>query len=173
MARAVRAGGEQQAPSASILDAFFSFSPQTGVRPVGGGSLSQDPSMDTNVIGAGMASYPAGVQLRVGLYDSTLRPAIQLICADDGMPYASLSVNLPGTPLLDGEFCVAADWNLPADLKTALLATGKFADTGRLSTGLPEGGAIWRIDCPELLSQLAGARVVARRRPAHRIAALV
>lgn len=129
--------------------------------------------MDSNVIGAGLASYPPGVQLRVGLYDSTLRPAIQLICADDGMPYASLSVNLPGTPLLDGEFCVAADWNLPADLKTALLATGKFADTGRLSTGLSEGGAIWRIDCPELLSQLAGARVVARRRPARRIAALV
>ncbi|WP_231942356.1 DUF4313 domain-containing protein [Cupriavidus taiwanensis] len=120
-----------------------------------------------------MASYPAGVQLRVGLYDANLRPAIQLICADDGMPYASLSVNLPGTPLLDGEFCVAADWNLPADLKAALLASGKFTDAGRVSPGPIQGGAIWRIDCPELLSQFAAARVVACRTPAHRIAALV
>ncbi|MEM5432330.1 conserved protein of unknown function (plasmid) [Cupriavidus taiwanensis] len=129
--------------------------------------------MDAIVFGAGVASYPAGVQLRVGLYDANLRPAIQLICADDGMPYASLSVNLPGTPLLDGEFCVAADWNLPADLKAALLASGKFTDAGRVSPGPIQGGAIWRIDCPELLSQFAAARVVACRTPAHRIAALV
>ncbi|RWA55718.1 hypothetical protein AU476_06325 [Cupriavidus sp. UYMSc13B] len=128
--------------------------------------------MDDNVYGAGLASYPAGVQLRVSLYDSNLRPAIQLVCANDGMPYASLTVNLPDAALLDGEICVAADWNLPGDLKAALLATGKFADTGRWSKRGDRGGAVWRITCPELLSQVAGARIVASRsRPARRTAA--
>ncbi|MFC4524734.1 hypothetical protein [Cupriavidus pinatubonensis] len=119
--------------------------------------------MDDFIYGAGSASYPAGVLLRVGLYDSNLRPALQLVCADDGMPYASLSVNLPQAPLLAGEFCVAADWNLPADVKAALLATGKFADTGRSTDGGERDGAIWRIACPELLSHLAAARIVASR----------
>ncbi len=129
--------------------------------------------MDETVYGAGLASCPAGVQLRVGLYDANLRPAIQLICVDDGMPYASLSVNLPYAPLLDGEFSVAADWNVPADLKAALLDTGKFTDTGHLSEVCDRGHAIWRITCPELLSQVAATRIVARRRSARRIATLV
>lgn len=128
--------------------------------------------MDDIVYGAGSASYRAGVLLRVGLYESNLRPALQLVCADDGMPYASLSVNLPEAPLLAGEFCVAADWNLPADLKAALLATGRFADTGRCTEGCDQGGSIWRITCPELLSQLGAARIVASRsRPTPRMAA--
>jgi len=129
--------------------------------------------MDDIVYGAGSASYPAGVLLRIGLYDSNLRPAIQLVCADDGMPYASLTVNLPDAALLDGEFCVAASWNFPADLKAALLATGKFADTGRWAEACDRGEAIWRIACPELLSQVAATRVVASRRPARRIDAVV
>ncbi|BDB30139.1 MULTISPECIES: hypothetical protein [Cupriavidus] len=128
--------------------------------------------MDDIVYGAGSASYPAGVLLRVGLYDSNLRPALRLVCADDGMPYASLSVNLPEAPLLAGEFCVAADWNLPADLKAALLATGRFADTGRGIEGCGQGGAIWRITCPALLSQLGAARIVgSRSRPTPSMAA--
>ncbi|MBP0624785.1 hypothetical protein [Cupriavidus consociatus] len=129
--------------------------------------------MDDIIYGAGTASYPAGVLLRIGLYESNLRPAIQLVCADDGMPYASLSVNVPQAPLLAGEFCVAADWNLPADIKAALLATGKFSNTGRGTEGGDQCGAVWRITCPELLSQLAGARIVASRsRPIRRMAAV-
>lgn len=79
------------------------------------------------------------------------------------MPYGSLTVNTADTELADDQILVSADWNLPADLKAALLATGKFAAIGRR---LPAGfgiGALWRIRCPELLAQIQRARCAVRR----------
>ncbi|QBY56496.1 hypothetical protein E0W60_35920 (plasmid) [Cupriavidus oxalaticus] len=124
--------------------------------------------MDAPIYGTGLASYPAGVTLHVGFYDSSLRPAIQLLCADDGMPYASLTVNVPAVDLSEGEICIASDWNMPSDLKASLLATGKFADMGQ------RGGSVWRITCPNLLSEVAAARLAAiRPRLARRPAPVV
>ncbi|WP_354677939.1 hypothetical protein [Cupriavidus plantarum] len=117
----------------------------------------------TTVYGAGLASYPAGVLLRATVYSTNLRAAISLVCADDGMPYGALSVNLPETELADDEILVAADWNLPADLKAALLATGKFVQTGRWNQVAHGRGEIWRIADAEMLMQIAAARIVASR----------
>ncbi|HVI89408.1 MAG TPA: hypothetical protein VM659_13975 [Dongiaceae bacterium] len=119
--------------------------------------------MDKTIYGAGLASYPAGVFLHVSLYASNLRAAITLTCADDDTPYGSLTVNLPSADLADDEILVVADWNLPADLKQALLATGKFSDTGRWTEVGHGRGARWRIDCPDLLASLATARSFARQ----------
>lgn len=117
----------------------------------------------TTVYGAGLSSYPAGVLLRATVYSTNLRAAILLVCADDGMPYGTLSVNLPDTELADDEILVAADWNLPAELKAALIETGKFARTGRWNHVGHGRGEIWRIADVELLSQIAAARIVASR----------
>ncbi|WP_020201332.1 hypothetical protein [Cupriavidus sp. WS] len=128
--------------------------------------------MNKMVYGAGLASYPAGVHMHVSLYQSNLRAAITLKCADDGMPYGALTVNLPSADLADDEILVAADWNLPADLKQAFLDSGKFVETGRWTEVGYGRGALWRIACPELLASLATARsFVPQRRqqcqPAH------
>ncbi|WP_454056625.1 hypothetical protein [Cupriavidus sp. Marseille-Q8015] len=116
----------------------------------------------TTVYGAGLSSYPAGVLLRATVYSTNLRAAISLV-RDDGMPYGTLSVNLPDTELADDEILVAADWNLPAELKAALIETGKFARTGRWNHVGHGRGEIWRIADVELLSQIAAARIVASR----------
>ncbi|WP_059414412.1 hypothetical protein [Cupriavidus basilensis] len=128
--------------------------------------------MNMMVYGAGLASYPAGVHMHVGLYHSNLRAAINLTCADDGMPYGSLTVNLPSVDLADDEILVTADWNLAPDLKQAFLNTGKFVETGRWTEACHGRGALWRIACPDLLASLSTARsFVPRRRqqrqPAH------
>lgn len=123
----------------------------------------------TTVYAAGLASYPAGVVLRASVYSTNLRAAISLVCADDGMPYGALTVNLPQTELADDEILVAADWNLPADLKEALLATGKFVQTGRWNQIGHGRGEIWRIADAELLSQIAAARIVASRGKRNRL----
>ncbi|WP_130393964.1 hypothetical protein [Cupriavidus agavae] len=125
------------------------------------------------IYGAGLASYPAGVLLRASVYSTNLRAAISLVCADDEMPYGVLSVNLPDAALADDEILVSADWNLPQDLKAALLATGKFVPTGRWNQVGMGRGEVWRILDADLLSQIAAARVVASRgRPARRMAAI-
>jgi hypothetical protein len=129
--------------------------------------------MDPIVYGAGLASYPPGVLLRASVYSTNLRAAFSLVCADDGMPYGALSVNVPGADLAEDEILASADWNLPAELKAALLTTGKFVHTGRSNQVGLGRGEIWRVADPELLSQVAAARVDARRsRPIRRAAAL-
>ncbi len=119
--------------------------------------------MDTTLYGAGLASYPAGVHLHVGIYAVALRAALKFVCADDGEPYGSLTVNVPEAELADDEILVSADWVFPADLKAALLATEKFVQTGRWTLVGHGRGEVWRIVDPTLLSQIAAARVVASR----------
>ncbi|SDD58617.1 hypothetical protein SAMN05216345_111152 [Cupriavidus sp. YR651] len=129
--------------------------------------------MEDIVYGAGLASYPAGVLLRASVYSTNLRAAISLVCADDDMPYGVLSVNLPDAALADDEILVSADWNLPLDLKAALLETGKFVQTGRWNQVGFDSGEVWRIVDADLLSQVAAARVVASRgKSARRMAAV-
>ncbi|MFS8979486.1 hypothetical protein PO002_34265 [Cupriavidus necator] len=129
--------------------------------------------MNEAIFGAGVASYPAGVLLRTSVYSTNLRAAFSLVCADDGMPYGALSVNVPDADLAEDEILASADWNLPAELKAALLGTGKFVQTGRSNQVGLGRGEIWRIADPELLSQVAAARVVTRRtRPVRRAEAL-
>lgn len=108
--------------------------------------------MDQTIYGAGLASYPAGVKLQTSVYATNRRPAFTLLCADDGMPYGTLTVNVPHIDLAEDEILVSADWNLPAELKAALLATGKFAPTGRWNQVGLGRGEVWRIVDPELLA---------------------
>ncbi|CAG9185733.1 DUF4313 domain-containing protein [Cupriavidus pampae] len=130
------------------------------------------PLMDVHVYAIGLASYPAGVKLCATVYESNLRAAISLVCADDGMPYGALSVNLSDIELADDEIFVAADWNLPGELKAALLETGKFAQAGRWNQVGHGRGEIWRIADPVLLSQIAAVRIVGSRSKSKRRAAV-
>jgi hypothetical protein len=129
--------------------------------------------MSRTVYGAGLASYPAGVLLRASVYSTNLRPAFSLVCADDEMPYGVLSVNLPDANLADDEFLVTGDWNLPTDLKAALLETGKFVQTGRWNQVGFDQGEVWRIVDAEILTEVAAARVVASRSRSDRRTAAV
>jgi len=130
--------------------------------------------MNRTVYGAGVASHPAGVFLCASVYSTNLRPAISLVCADDEMPYGVLSVNLPDANLADDEILVTGDWNLPTDLKAALLETGKFVQTGRWNQVGFDRGDVWRIADAEILAEVAAARVVASRaKAARRTASLV
>lgn len=119
--------------------------------------------MNRTVYGAGLASHPAGVLLCASVYSTNLRPAISLVCAADEMPYGVLSVNLLDANLADDEIIVSADWNLPLDLKAALLETGKFVQTGRWNQVGYDQGDVWRIVDTEILAEVAAARVVASR----------
>ncbi|MWL91386.1 hypothetical protein [Cupriavidus sp. SW-Y-13] len=129
--------------------------------------------MDRIVYGAGLASYPAGVLLCASVYSTNLRTAISFVCADDDMPYGVLSVNLPDATLGDDEILVTGDWNLPLDLKAALLETGKFVQTGRWSQIGFDQGEIWRVVDADILAEVAAARVLASRgKSARRMAAV-
>lgn len=114
--------------------------------------------MDQTIYGAGLASYPAGVKLQASVYATNHRPAFTLLCADDGMPYGTLTVNVPQVDLAEDEILVSADWNLPADLKAALLATGKFERTGRWNQVGLGRGEVWRVTDTELLATVEQIR---------------
>ncbi|CAN7777427.1 hypothetical protein LJR296_007766 [Cupriavidus necator] len=112
--------------------------------------------MEDHIIGAGIASYPAGLHLRVHLYQSNLRPALSLVCADDHQPYADLTTNVPQEPLANDEVLVASR-NVPEDVLEALLVTGWFMPVRTFATGHARGPA-WKIQSAELLAWIADAR---------------
>ncbi|CAG9180482.1 hypothetical protein LMG23992_04253 [Cupriavidus laharis] len=112
--------------------------------------------MEDRILCAGVASYPAGLHLRVHVYQSNNRPALSLVCADDFMPYVDLTCNVPCHPLADDEVFVAA-WNVPVDVLAALLETELFAPVRMLSTGFARG-PVWKIQSTELLEWIADAR---------------
>jgi hypothetical protein len=112
--------------------------------------------MEDLIIGAGMASYSAGVHLRVHVYQSNLRPALWLICADDFVPYADLTVNVPQEHLADDEVFVAS-WNVPEDVLEALLVTDWFVPVRTIAAG-HTSGPVWKIQSAELLAWIADAR---------------
>jgi len=115
--------------------------------------------MEDHIIGAGIASYPAGLHLRVHVYQSNLRPALSLVCADDFEPYADLTANVPQEHLADDEVLVAA-WNVPDDVLEALLVTGWFRPIRTFATGHARG-PVWKIQSAELLAWIADARAEA------------
>lgn len=112
--------------------------------------------MEDRILCAGVPSYPAGLHLRVHVYQSNNRPALSLICADDFMPYVDLTSNVPGQPLADGEVFVAA-WNVPDDVLAALLETDLFVPVRTLATGFARG-PVWKIRSAELLDWVSDAR---------------
>lgn len=114
--------------------------------------------MNHTILGAGLPSYPAGVILLANIYAQNLRPAFKLVCADDGTPYASLTVNVPEVELAEDEILVSADWNLPPDIKSVLLASGKFERTARSSHVAFASYDVWRVVDAELLAEVASLR---------------
>lgn len=81
------------------------------------------------------------------------RPAIQ-VYDEDCCPYCTLSVNIVEADLADDEICVQA-WNLPTEFTQMLLASGKFADTGRVVEVGYTSAPVWRIRCAELLGAIS------------------
>ncbi|MGT2509640.1 hypothetical protein [Cupriavidus basilensis] len=126
--------------------------------------------MIDRIYGAGLASHPPGVRLNVQLYSTNYRAALTLRCADDGMPYGSLTTNLPEVQLASDEFVVSAGWNLPRDLAASFLEAGLFAEARHVPYG--DGFAsVWRIVSQELLDAITTARTEATARPRRRVAA--
>ncbi|MDF6446019.1 hypothetical protein NMT67_25170, partial [Escherichia coli] len=114
-------------------------------------------SMDHQVVGAGLASYPAGVTVTVQLY-TDMHVAVKLQAADDGLPYASLSTNIRHAPIADDEFAMSSGV-VPEDLCQALLDTGAFAETGRVIRSGYATFPIWRITDQQLVGQAVAMRV--------------
>ncbi|MFS8980207.1 hypothetical protein PO002_38115 [Cupriavidus necator] len=112
--------------------------------------------MEEHIIGAGMVSYPAGLQLRVHVYRNNNRPALALICADDFLPYLDLTANVPDQELAEDEVFIAA-WNVPNDVLTALLESGWFVPARTIATGYTRG-PVWKIQSADLLAWIADAR---------------
>lgn len=82
-------------------------------------------------------------RFEVAEYFQNGRPAIQIVL-EGGEPWGSLTVNLPGEGLEDGEFFVRA-WGEGEGLARAALETGLFLDTGRrVRTGFVEA-SVWRL----------------------------
>ncbi|MDO3615353.1 hypothetical protein Q3O97_05805 [Ralstonia pseudosolanacearum] len=126
--------------------------------------------MEHQVIGAGTASYPAGVTVAVRLY-TDMHVAVHLNAADDGLRYASLSTNIRHAPIADDEFAVSSGL-VPEDVCQALLDTGAFADTGRVIHSGHATFPIWRITDQQLVGQVVSMRVDAagsakKRRKSH------
>jgi hypothetical protein len=62
----------------------------------------------------------------------------------DGEPYACLTVCIPGTALMAGEFLIKT-WGENEPIARAALRSGLFVDTGlRVGTGYVEA-SIWRL----------------------------
>ena len=126
--------------------------------------------MGHQVVGAGLASFPAGVTIAVQLY-TEMHVAVHLHAADDGLRYASLSTNIRHAPLADDEFAFSSGL-VPQDMCQALLHTGAFADTGRVIRSGYATFPIWRIADEQLIGQVVAMRVDAaaatkRRRKSH------
>jgi hypothetical protein len=82
------------------------------------------------------------VTLECAKYDNG-RLAIRAM-AEDGIPYAVLTVNLPDADLEPGEFFVKT-WSENEGIAAAAISSGLFKDTGkRVATGWVEA-QIWRI----------------------------
>lgn len=103
-----------------------------------------------------MLAWPAGVHLRVHVYQSNLRPALSQICADDSVPYADLTVNVPQEHLADDEVFVGS-WNVAEDVLEALLVTDWFVPVRTIAAGHTRG-PVWKIQSVELLAWIADAR---------------
>ncbi|TWG87897.1 hypothetical protein L602_001500000300 [Cupriavidus gilardii J11] len=119
--------------------------------------------MDAVVYGAGKSGHPAGVVLRAGLYANS-RPAFHFVCADSGKIHGTLTVNVPQLGLAGDQIVVASDWNAPANVKAALLKSGKFARVQPRSIAGKQSYEVWRISAPDLRAQLADLRAHARPR---------
>lgn len=98
-------------------------------------------------------------KFEAGLYGNG-RPAIQ-VYDEDCSPYCTLSVNILSAELEDDEICVKA-WDIPNDFMQMLLATGKFADTGRQVEAGYTSAPVWKIRCAELLSAIARLKETTR-----------
>lgn len=84
------------------------------------------------------------------------RIAIQLM-EDNGESYGMLSTNIDDAPIGEDMITVPV-WNLRDDLVAAMLATGRFEETGH---GVRTGHAVaplWRVVCPTLLAEAAEQR---------------
>ncbi|WP_425953294.1 hypothetical protein [Ralstonia pseudosolanacearum] len=89
------------------------------------------------------------------------RLAVQLY--DSEGPYCRLSVNILGSQLAEDEITVNA-WDLDDELLQSLLASGKYAMTGR---SVPSGyveAPVWKILCPTLLEEARALRASMKSR---------
>jgi hypothetical protein len=86
------------------------------------------------------------LSIQVGRYSINRALAVELVDAETGVPFATVSENHLGLDLRENEF-VAQTRNWRVELSTALLASGKFEHTGRTHTFGPHSTVepIWRL----------------------------
>lgn len=94
-------------------------------------------------------------KLEAGLY-SNGRPAVQ-VYDEEGMPYCTLTVNIPPAELKEDEICIKV-WDLPSDFLQKILSSGKFEDTGKRVPAGYTSAPVWKICCPEILREVADVK---------------
>ncbi len=95
--------------------------------------------------------------LNTRLYGN-MRLALELI--DGFEPWGVLTTNLVHAELAEDEICIPV-WNLPEDLVSEYLSSGKFEDTGRKEVAGHADAPVWRVVCPEILASAARQRAAA------------
>lgn len=86
--------------------------------------------------------------------------AIQIL-DESGMPYCTISVNIPGALLKPDEFCVS--WDCSQEDSQRFLATDRFKDTGLTWQAGNAVAQIWHVICPDLLMEVAENRAAAHQ----------
>lgn len=86
------------------------------------------------------------VSIQTTTYSADNSPAVELY-DEDGMPYATFSVCIPGSQLQPGEVLVKT-WSENEDLREPMLATGLFEDTGRRVSSDFVTAEVWRFTKP-------------------------
>lgn len=91
-----------------------------------------------------MTAYGQVLNIKQASYDVGI--AIQLT-AQDGSPFGTLSVNIEGAELEEGEF-LAKTWFENEPLRAPALESGIFADTGKRVTNGFVTAEVWRLVQP-------------------------
>jgi hypothetical protein len=86
------------------------------------------------------------ISIQVTTYSADGSPAIELY-DEEGMPYTTFSVCLPGSQLQPDEVLVKT-WSENEDLRQPMLDTGLFADTGRRVSSGFVNAEVWRFTKP-------------------------
>lgn len=77
---------------------------------------------------------------KVAQYANNGRTAIQIVVADTGEPWATLTVNMPQSNIPYG-FVAIKDYSENVEVAKAAYATGLFEDTRITAEGMP----VWKI----------------------------
>lgn len=87
---------------------------------------------------------------------------LALMLTEEGLPFATLTVNLPEQPLNDGEFFVKT-WSENTDVVKEIMKSGLFVDTGKVAPTGFVTAEVWKFSDPDTINNLRDASIGVRR----------